>query len=287
MRTLPLIAFLGAVALPQEHKLSPREIFYSAPSAPAAAVRPAAKKARPSRPAEQAAARVKPAQMPPSAEQVVHAPAPGVAAPPIVLASNAARPLGLRYGLLKRTDGGLEEVDTATAFRAGDRIRLSIEVNDPGYLYIVNRGSSGAWTVLFPSSEIAGGDNRVLPGRRYEIPSGYTFTFDETPGEEKLFVVVARRPEGDLEKLIYNLGETGVPQPEQKQPKVMLAANVSRIDDMLVGRLRNAYSRDLIIEKVDDKAPVNSRPPEKAVYTVNLNGGSDARVIADITLIHR
>lgn len=285
MRTLPLIAIFCAVALPQqERKLSPREIFYSAP---APVTRPAAKKARPARPVEQAAQTVKPAPTQAITEHAPHSPAPAQGGPAIVLASNAGRPLGLRYSLLKRTDSGVEEVDTATAFRAGHRIRLSVEVNDPGYLYIVNRGSSGAWTVLFPSSEIAGGDNRVLPGRRYEIPSGYTFTFDETPGEEKLFVVVARRPEADLEKLIYNLGEKGAPEPDQRQPKVMLAANISRIDDMLVGRLRNAYARDLIIEKVDDKAPVNSRPPEKAVYTVNPSGRSDARVIADITLIHR
>ncbi|HWR53911.1 MAG TPA: DUF4384 domain-containing protein [Bryobacteraceae bacterium] len=287
MRMLPLLALFCAVALPQQdRKLSPREIFYSAPTT-AAAARPAAKIARPAKPVEQAAARSKSVQAPAAAEHAVHSPAFADAGPPIVLASNETKPLGLRYSLLKRTGSGVEEVDTATAFRAGDRIRLSIEVNDPGYLYIVNRGSSGAWTVLFPSSEIAGGDNRVLPGRRYEIPSGYTFTFDETAGEEKLFVVVARKPEGDLEKLIYNLGETGSPRPEQKQPKVMLAANISPIDDMMVGRLRNAYARDLIIEKVDDKAPVNSRPPEKAVYTVNPSGRSDARVIADITLIHR
>lgn len=288
MRTLPLIALLCAVAFPQqERKLSPREIFYSAPAAPAAGAKATARKARPARPVEQASARVKPVQTPAAAMEPSKAPAVADSAVPIVLASNTTKPLGLRYSLLKRTASGVEEVDTATEFRAGDRIRLSVEVNDPGYLYIVNRGSSGAWTVLFPSAEIAGGDNHVLPGRRYEIPSGYTFTFDETPGEEKLFVVVARRPEADLEKLIYKLGETGAPQPQQTQPKLMLAANISRIDDMLVGRLRNAYSRDLIIEKVDDKVPVNSRPPEKAVYTVNPSVRSDARVIADITLIHR
>lgn len=286
MRVILFSALICTAALPwQDRRLTPRELFYSSPAPEAP--KPAAKKAaQPAKPTGLAAKASPAKQKPVAPEGIPQAPAVGTPSVPIVNVSTG-RPLGLRYSLLQRTASGFQEVDAGSAFHAGDRIRLSVEVNDPGYLYIVNRGSSGSWTVLFPSPEIAGGDNRVFPGQRYEIPSGYTFTFDETPGEEKLFIVVARQPEGDLERLIYKLGESGAPKSEPKQPKLMLAANISPIDDLVVGRLRNAYSRDLIIEKVDDKEPVNSRPPEKAVYTVNTSGHSDARVIADITLIHR
>ena len=90
---------------------------------------------------------------------------------------------------------------------------------------------------LFPSAEIEGGDNRVERGRRYEIPSGYTFTFDEQPGAEKLFIVLSRRPEPDLERLIYSLGQRRPAEDTRPEPapKVLLAQSTIRIDDALIG----------------------------------------------------
>jgi len=73
-------------------------------------------------------------------------------------------PLGLRYSFLKQQGNGTVEVDTATAFRSGERIRLTVESNDSAYLYLVLLGSSGKWSVLFPSSQIAGGNNHIEPG---------------------------------------------------------------------------------------------------------------------------
>jgi hypothetical protein len=167
---------------------------------------------------------------------------------------------------------------------------VSVEVNDAAYLYLVNRGSSGVWKVLFPSAEIEGGNNRVEPGRRYEIPAGYVFTFDEQPGVERLFLVLSRQPEADLEKLIYSLGQrpAEAPQPppaEEKGGKILLAQNLGPIGDGLVGRLRNAYARDLIIEKVDETTPGEKK--ETAVYVVNKQVRAEARVVVDIELKHQ
>src|SRR5262245_50634277 len=58
--------------------------------------------------------------------------------------SPAAPKLGLRYSLLKEESANrFREVDPDTVFRTGDHIRLSLEANDSGYLYIVQRGASG------------------------------------------------------------------------------------------------------------------------------------------------
>jgi len=195
-------------------------------------------------------------------------------------------PLGLRYTILKRTGDQQAEVNSDTVFHAGDRIRLAVEANDDGYLYVVNRGSSGTWKVLFPSPEIKNGDNRIQRLANYDIPSGYTFTFDEQGGEEKLFVVLSRQPEPDLEKLIYSLGQGTISQPDEKtveKPKMILAS--AAFTDDMIGKLRNVYARDLIVEKVDD-GDAGPRH-EKAVYAVNPNGSADSRVVADITLKHQ
>ena len=58
---------------------------------------------------------------------------------------------------------------------AGDRIRFSVEANAPGYLYIVNQGSSGTWKPKFPSAEIEvalplSAGSRCRSGRPYRRP---------------------------------------------------------------------------------------------------------------------
>jgi hypothetical protein len=293
---LSALVFLCAGALEgQQPALTAREIFYAPPavaSKPAQPDKPARTPAksvtakRTARPKTQTPAEPK-AEREPASESASSRPVRSSSVPVVSAAYEARRPLGLRYSILKRTDDGAVEVDSTSVFRAGDRIRLRVEVNDPGYLYVINRGSSGTWKPLFPSPEVAGGDNRVDRGAAYEIPAGYVFTFDEQPGEEKLFVVFSRQPEQNLENLIYSLGEskpTAQPAPEEKKPKLLLAGNTRPIDDALVGRFRT-YSRDLIIEKVDDSTPGPKK--EKAVYVVNPARSSDSRVVADLTLNHK
>ena len=266
-------------------RLSAREIFYSAPSEPAArkpaAQQPAKAKEKP--PAETAQSKSvtsKPSSSAPAANVV-----------PVSYTPGDPVPLGLRYSILQRMDSGSIEVDSDTVFHSGDRIRLRVDVNTTGYLYIISRGSSGNWKPLFPSSEIAGGDNRVQKGNRYDIPPGYVFAFDEQPGKEKLFLVFSRQPVTDLEALIYSLSneqKSKPKEPTRPESSKMLLAQVN-IQDNLINRLRNVTSRDLIIEKVDETAtPAPSAPEkEKAVYVVNPSHSADARVVADVTLVHK
>jgi len=303
--TIAFSFLLPAAASSQaERKLSAREIFYSAPTPPAAAKKTEAPKPPPARAAPQ---RARPeAEKPPQPvastqiDRPVAPPKPPVSVPdekeaeaklvPAALTPERLVPLGLRYSILQRLEGAETiEVDPDAVFRAGDRIRLRVQVNDTGYLYIIHQGSSGIWRPLFPSAEIQGGDNRVEKGRSYDIPSGYVFTFDEQPGIEKLFIVLSRQPEADLEGLIYTLSgrETSAPKPAKPEPgaKILIAQNLAPIDDGLVSRLRNAYARDLIIEKVDEQAPGPKK--EKAVYAVNTSRAHESRVVVDVRLNHR
>ena len=259
-------------------KLTARELFYSAPETPPAAPHKAAKPAKPKPPTH------KSAPVSDSDQTVASSATSGQASVPVIKA--AYRPqgphpaLGLRYTILKKSGNEQAEADSDATFHAGDRIRLAVEANDDGYLYVVNRGSSGTWKLLFPSPEIKNGDNRVQKRVRYEIPSGYTFTFDEQAGEEKLFIVLSRQPEPDLEGLIYSLGQGAKPAAEQ--PKVLMAS--AAFGDDVIGRLRNTYARDLIVEKVDDDQTAQK---EKAVYAVNPTGSAESRVVADVTLKHQ
>jgi hypothetical protein len=283
---LAVFGIIPCVSAQQDaKKLTARELFYSTGDTPAPAPHKTAKapgKAKPARPKSSPTADQATAAQPP-ATQSSNEPIPVVQATYKPQGPHSA--LGLRYTILKKTGEEQAEVNNGTVFRAGDRIRLAVEANDDGYLYVVNQGSSGTWKLLFPSPEIKDGDNRIHKRARYEIPSGYTFTFDEQAGEEKLFIVLSRRPEPDLEGLIYSLGQ-GVPangKPAAEKPKVLMAS--AAFSDDVIGKLRSAYARDLIVEKVDDEQA--GPKSEKAVYAVNPTGSADSRVVADVTLKHQ
>ena len=196
-------------------------------------------------------------------------------------------PLGLKYSLVKLTGGQMEETPTDAIFHTGDRIQFKVETNGPGYLYIIAQGSSGTWQPMFPSPELDGGSNYVEGFRSYIMPVKTRFFFDDRAGTEKVFLIFTREKEADLENMIYSLqgGKTkpaAAPAPIPENQPVIRAS----IADDAIGRLRNTYARDLIIEAVDPTT-AGSQKKESAVYVVNPTGSADSRVVADLLLVHK
>jgi hypothetical protein len=262
-------------------QLTARELFYAAPQAAARN--------------QQAPGKSSPRKSSKSTKESVTRPveiATATAAPAPLTASlpAATEPaLGLRYIVQRYTpDGVITDVPSDTVFHSGDHIRFSVEANTPGYLFVVNRGSSGAWKLMFPSPEIADGNNRVEPMRQYAMPpgAGMFFTFDSNAGAENAFIVFSRQPEPDLEGLMYSLqGKKNAAAPEapvQSSKELIQSVNIS---NTTIDRMRTAYSRDLIIEKVNPNTPGDQK--ETAVYVVNPTGSADSRVVADIHLVHQ
>jgi hypothetical protein len=291
------IAALAAQDAPKP-EFTARELFYSAAEPPKAEPVKSAPKTEARRakrvPADTAATQPKPVAATPSQTPPTlpggghiitassHAPAPAT-----------GTPLGLRYIVKKKVGDDMVEVPASTVFHAADRVQLSVQTNDAGYLYIINQGSSGTWKAMFPSPEVAEGNNHVDGWKVYIMPPGYRMVFDEQTGTEKIFIVFSRDAEPDLEKLIYSLqsGKSKQPAKPASTPadptparQKTIVAGVT-IDDATVGRLRSTYSRDLIIEKVDASTPGEKK--ETAVYVVNPTGSSDSRVVADLNLVHQ
>jgi hypothetical protein len=68
-----------------------------------------------------------------------------------------------------------ERISADTPMRQNDRIRLSFEAPQNGYLYIIDReqyadGSFGQPELIFPTTRARGGDNRVAAGHIIELP---------------------------------------------------------------------------------------------------------------------
>jgi len=275
MKHFTLLLF--ALSLPAQ-TLTPRQLFYKedpeAKPAPKPAAKPAPKKSAPKASAKPATSEVAtPTPQIPQVQSATYTP---------------ERPLGLRYALVKLDSNGAEtEVSPTAPFRSGDKIRLKVEGNRDGYLYVISRGSSGNWQPLFPAADINGGDNKIAPRKTYRLPSAtQVFTFDEQAGQEQLFVIYSADPVKDIDALIPSLA--GPPKTERPE---ILSARAKSIDDTLVSRLRNSYSRDLLVQTVTPNQPapaaaVAAEPtmPESAVYIVDKTG---ARLVADIRLDHR
>jgi hypothetical protein len=69
-----------------------------------------------------------------------------------------------------------ERIESNTPLRIGERIRLSFEASQAGYLYVIDReqdagGSMGDPYLIFPTTRTREGDNRVAPGQIIEIPA--------------------------------------------------------------------------------------------------------------------
>jgi hypothetical protein len=104
----------------------------------------------------------------------------------LVVAGAAAPAMGVKYWVeLIDTKGVRRQVTTEHVFRAGDRIKLHMSSNRDGYLTLVNLGSTGRTTVLFPTG---GANNFVKAGADYAVPPSGYLRFDNNPGQETLIL---------------------------------------------------------------------------------------------------
>jgi hypothetical protein len=103
-----------------------------------------------------------------------------------------------------------ERIEGTSPVSLGDHVRLSIESPRDGYLYVINReqyadGTTGAPALIFPTTRIRGGDNKVSAGRLVDIPDGadrqpfFTLTSNQQAGQpqnvgELITILITPRP---------------------------------------------------------------------------------------------
>ena len=168
--------------------------------------------------------------------------------PSAVAGGDDAPTAGIKYRILRRgPDGTPVEVDPDTMFRSGDRIRFAFEPNIDGFLYVIQQGSTGRWSVLLPHPLINGGRNTVTRFGEVAIPPEGWFRFDENPGSERVFVYLNKEP---LSTLPWGGGPV-ISAQSVDQPTMIKLANSVR-------------SRDLVFEK--EAAPGST---DQAAYVVN------------------
>ena len=91
-------------------------------------------------------------------------------------------------------DGQHTRLTTDQLCRRGDRLRLNIESNWNGYLYVVTMASAGHSQVLFPHPAVSPGENFVGARIRYEVPPDAHIRCDDAAGEEAIWVMLSPTP---------------------------------------------------------------------------------------------
>src|SRR6266511_1282107 len=110
--------------------------------------------------------------------------------------------MGLGLTLFTRDANGLAvRVDPSHEFHKGDRVRVLLETNADGYLYIFNTTDGGKPVMIYPDAQLDDAGNYIQSHVPFEIPSSVAteerlrwFSFDEQPGAERLFFVFTREP---------------------------------------------------------------------------------------------
>jgi len=97
----------------------------------------------------------------------------------------------MKVSLIRRDKRGNEEnVSPETRFYNGDGVMIRIQADQNGFLYILQRGSSGKVSMLYPDRRIQGGNNRIVKENVVSIPTdrGW-YTFNNAPGTEMIYLV--------------------------------------------------------------------------------------------------
>ena len=114
---------------------------------------------------------------------------------------NAPR-IGLGLTLFMRDSNGLAvRVDPDHVFQKGDRVRVLLETNADGHLYIFNTTNDGPPVMIYPDASLDEAGNYLQAHVPFEVPTSQSaeerlrwFAFDETGGTERLFFVFTREP---------------------------------------------------------------------------------------------
>ena len=127
---------------------------------------------------------------------------------------------------LERQEGDLwKAVDPGFVFETGDRIRFRFKANFDGFLYVMDYGTSGSYSLLFPRDE-TGRENKITAGTEYRIPATQAwFRIAGPPGHDIVYWMVTPLALADAKE-----GFSPPAMPRTKQPPKTL---MPRCDDAI------------------------------------------------------
>jgi Domain of unknown function (DUF4384) len=213
--------------------------------------------------------------------------------------STSGAPIGLGYTLYMRdSNGDPVRVDPEREFRTGDRVRVLMETNTDGYLYIFNTTDGGDPVMIYPDAQLDEGGNYVEAHVPTEVPASTAseerlrwFTFDAKPGTERLYIVVTREPlpavpiEDDLVSYCrQNQGKCPWRPSSTLWAQVRAAMNgqVKMVKSKSYGQVQTSGEREATTRGLS----VSQSEPPPSVIRINVSS-STGLLVTTLDLIHR
>jgi hypothetical protein len=207
--------------------------------------------------------------------------------------------LGVGLTLLSRDSLGFAvRTDPTRTFSKGDRVRVLLETNNDGYLYIFNTTNGGKPVMIYPNKELDEGGNYLQAHVPFEIPSSTAgeerlrwLTFDEVAGNERLYFVFTREPLPGIpleDELVAFCSDAKNTCPIQ--PNVELWAKLEKeIDEPLrttapsgLGKTQTAPER----EAIERGLGLSKQEPEPSLILMSASAKSGALVTV-LELVHK
>lgn len=117
--------------------------------------------------------------------------------------------------------GAWQTIEPGLILGSGDLVRFRFRASFPGFVYVVNYGTSGTSTLLYPTVE-TGRENRVQPETDYLVPATQTsFRVTGPAGHDIVYWIVSPVPLADeqAQRIVR-------PQRDYRPPKL-----IPRCDD--------------------------------------------------------
>jgi hypothetical protein len=97
--------------------------------------------------------------------------------------------------VLERSEAGAwKTIDPGLILKTGDSVRFRFRTTFNGYLYVINSGTSGGQSLLFPG-DATGRNNRVEAGREYLVPAtGASFQVAGPAGHDVVYWLISPVP---------------------------------------------------------------------------------------------
>jgi len=106
---------------------------------------------------------------------------------------------------MRDVNGRAVRIEPMREFHNGDRIRISLEPNIDGYLYVFHAEGDGPPEMVYPDARLEGGENWIEAHVPVDVPSTVEtderlkwFQFYGNAATEHLYVVVTREPLADV-----------------------------------------------------------------------------------------
>ena len=184
----------------------------------------------------------------------------------------AAPLLTLQWQLLKYSNGKAIGANPDSVFKPGDQVRLSIKVNQDGYLHIVNLQGGKEGVLIFPDPQVNQGNNAVKSNQEYIVPQSCEGVVDPN----NCWIGIESSSAVTNLLLIFARDKINIfPAQFDNAPRLVNASQIrqlktetkQKIEEMTVWRLSNTEGGSQFARRVQN---INPDDNEEIIVTLNI-----------------